>query len=602
MFANLTEETCIGTGDVLTHTGATAGHRPFSRGFDDGQPVAYVVKDSGGVITCSGVGTYDATANATTRNDTENDNGTITDKNPATNITLSAGTHTISCDISVAGIYRGVATLIQNADNTWPARPAGYVAVNWYGSSDPVINANLYPNDRWLVAGAASEGYDIILLVGQSNMVGWYGPIDVLLDATNDKVFQYPKTDGVIALAADPLDHWNEVADTIGLGLSFGKDLLHNTLPTRNVLLIPAASGATGFTSGEWVDGGAEHEYAISAANAAIALETGNKLVGVLWHQGESDAALTEAAYAAHLDTLISLFRTEITGATNIPFIVGQVPSWSTFYGAGVDAALLATPARVANTAVVLTSDLTHGGDSLHFNATSLRTLGERYSWELKRLTVPESLAVGHWVFGLDNESMTDLVAGDTLTQNNVASIPVHSEGFLALPTGTLIGLNSSIAETDSQTVIAVVRASDISTGGIFAGTFAAGNGAGIYHNAADVAYTRNPASPTTFATLDADTWVFVAITTNNNGADYTAAAFVGNSATPVYHSQTLASVVLSASSISIGASYYDSAIFRAAMDCAELIVINSALSQAGLQEVYDRSVTRLASRGVALI
>jgi len=109
MFANSTEETCTGTGDVITHTGATAGHRPFSRGFADGAQVAYVVKDSGGVITCSGIGIWDATAKTTTRNDTENDNGTVTNKNPTTeyaggpNITLSAGTHTISCDVTSCG-------------------------------------------------------------------------------------------------------------------------------------------------------------------------------------------------------------------------------------------------------------------------------------------------------------------------------------------------------------------------------------------------------------------------------------------------------------------------------------------------------------------
>ena len=99
MFANLTEETCTGTGNVLTLLGATAGNRPYSRGFDDGALASYVVKDSAGVITASGIGTYATAANTITRNDSENDNGTITDKNPATNIALSAGTHTITCDV-----------------------------------------------------------------------------------------------------------------------------------------------------------------------------------------------------------------------------------------------------------------------------------------------------------------------------------------------------------------------------------------------------------------------------------------------------------------------------------------------------------------------
>ena len=100
---------------MLTHTGETAGHRPFSRGFEDGALVAYVVKDSGGVITCSGLGTWDATAKTTTRNDTENDNGTVTDKNPATNITLSAGTHTIGCDLTAGRLPENKDSTVFNA-------------------------------------------------------------------------------------------------------------------------------------------------------------------------------------------------------------------------------------------------------------------------------------------------------------------------------------------------------------------------------------------------------------------------------------------------------------------------------------------------------
>lgn len=99
MFANFTQETCTGTGDTLTLTGNTAGNRPFSRGFSDGDLVGYALHDSGGVITCSGVGTYNGAGNTITRNDTENDNGAVTDKNPSTNIALSAGTHTIGCDV-----------------------------------------------------------------------------------------------------------------------------------------------------------------------------------------------------------------------------------------------------------------------------------------------------------------------------------------------------------------------------------------------------------------------------------------------------------------------------------------------------------------------
>jgi len=100
MFANFTTETCTGTGLTLTLAGATTGQIPFSASYVDGDLVSYVVEDSGGVIKVAGIGTYNSTGNTITRNDTWNYNGTVVDKNPATNITLSGGTHTVRCDVS----------------------------------------------------------------------------------------------------------------------------------------------------------------------------------------------------------------------------------------------------------------------------------------------------------------------------------------------------------------------------------------------------------------------------------------------------------------------------------------------------------------------
>lgn len=98
MFANFTEETCTGTGATLALAGITTGNIPFSETFADGDLVAYVLEDSGGIIKIAGVGTYVSATDDITRNDTWNWNGTAVDDNPATNITLSGGTHTIRCD------------------------------------------------------------------------------------------------------------------------------------------------------------------------------------------------------------------------------------------------------------------------------------------------------------------------------------------------------------------------------------------------------------------------------------------------------------------------------------------------------------------------
>lgn len=98
MFGNFLEETATGTGATLALAGATTGNIQFQEKFADGDLVAYVVDDSGGTIKVGGVGTYVSATDDITRNDTWSWNGTTSDDNPSTNITLSGGTHTVRCD------------------------------------------------------------------------------------------------------------------------------------------------------------------------------------------------------------------------------------------------------------------------------------------------------------------------------------------------------------------------------------------------------------------------------------------------------------------------------------------------------------------------
>lgn len=235
--------------------------------------------------------------------------------------------------------------------------------------------------DIGVLADSAPQSFDVILLIGQSNMVGRYGPIDYVLDAQNSRVFQYGSTRQTLEPAYNPLDHLDETSDTVGLGLSLAKHYADNYLESgRGVLLVPAADGGTGFSSGFWREGGTGYNNAIARANEAIALGENSRIVMMAWHQGETDRTKTESQYASDLDALISGLRSSISGASDCPFIVGEVSPSSTQYGAGVAAALANTPTRVTNTAYVQTSDLALGGDNLHFTAASSRTIGERYS------------------------------------------------------------------------------------------------------------------------------------------------------------------------------------------------------------------------------
>lgn len=103
MLANFTEETCTGTGTTLALAGATSGMIPFAQAFSDGDVVAYVVEDSGGVIKVAGVGLYNSGADSITRTDEWSydtaDTPDITE-NRTTNKTLSGGTHTVRCAVT----------------------------------------------------------------------------------------------------------------------------------------------------------------------------------------------------------------------------------------------------------------------------------------------------------------------------------------------------------------------------------------------------------------------------------------------------------------------------------------------------------------------
>jgi hypothetical protein len=231
------------------------------------------------------------------------------------------------------------------------------------------------------VIAADAAGYDVIVLAGQSNMVGRNGPIDGVLDATDPRILMYGFNAQAVALAQDPLDHQDEGANTIGMGLTFAKAHLATMPANRSVLLVPVAKGGTAFNTGFWRAGGGGDAPAIARTNAAMAQGAGvNRLVAVLWHQGESDQAVTQAQYEADLDALIARWRAGMTGATAAtPFVCGGLLVGGTQTAAGVSAALLNTPIRVSHAGYAASTGLVSGGDNLHFSAASQRTLAARY-------------------------------------------------------------------------------------------------------------------------------------------------------------------------------------------------------------------------------
>ncbi len=220
-------------------------------------------------------------------------------------------------------------------------------------------------------AGTLRETH-VFALLGQSNMVG---------RADYDGLGDYPAgvqqwtQGGVLAPATSPLDHLNEYAGDMGMTISFVNDHVA-AHPQADVVLVPLAEGGTGFSGGQWLPpSGSLYIGAISSLNAMFAANPTFKLKGFLWHQGESDEAAA-ALYADRLDSFIDLMRANVTAATETtPFVTGGIISSG---GAEINTLLTQTVDRRAYSGFAPATGLTLF-DGLHFDAASLRTLGQRY-------------------------------------------------------------------------------------------------------------------------------------------------------------------------------------------------------------------------------
>lgn len=252
--------------------------------------------------------------------------------------------------------------------------------------------------------GAARGGYRgaaIFLLAGQSNMVGG----NIAFDGgagypSNTKQWgRYGADDGVLvdAVAGEPLQHWGideggsfPNNGKMGIANQFAIDFAART--GRQVIFVPAAKGNTGFANG-WSPTGTAlqtelYDDAISRVNACIAeVGASGRFEAVLWHQGEYEASARDpSAHEANLKALVDAFRANITGATpETPFVLGGLlPQFITNGGYSATQSMLAGFPEVRALTGFASSDGTTSGDSVHFDAASLRTMGGRYDVALK--------------------------------------------------------------------------------------------------------------------------------------------------------------------------------------------------------------------------
>lgn len=244
---------------------------------------------------------------------------------------------------------------------------------------------------------AADLGYDLVLLLGQSNMQGAGGAPLPLLDVAHPRVYSFARVGAnasAVVQAVDPLQHPNGNSNgSVGPGMPFARWQVDLLPGNRRILLVPAAYSGAGIVNGNdahrWDPsasfaaagiGNSLYESAIAQASAALAAAgPGSRITAAIWAGGEADINADPAAWQAAFEQIIDGLRSRLA-VPSLPFIVGgMVPEYAA--GGPIDLVQQATPTRKPFTAYVAgPTGYLYSGDGLgvHYTAAGARELGRR--------------------------------------------------------------------------------------------------------------------------------------------------------------------------------------------------------------------------------
>jgi hypothetical protein len=233
-----------------------------------------------------------------------------------------------------------------------------------------------------------NEKFDIIIQAGQSNAQGTsFGPTDAPYQP--DERVWYMNEDDTFSLAAERVNG-NEVQGNFAL--PFAREYLNagRLAEGRKLLILRAAIGGTGFLDNRWKLTDDLYLHMMEMIRTALALNPENRLVALLWHQGETDAIYnaTYDQHYGHLSTLLSTVR-DTFAAPDLPFVAGDfVRHWEEDNQERctpvVDAIRAVcrdlTPAAFVESDGLQSNDQALGtGDTIHFSRRAIYELGKRY-------------------------------------------------------------------------------------------------------------------------------------------------------------------------------------------------------------------------------
>lgn len=173
---------------------------------------------------------------------------------------------------------------------------------------------------------SSSDGYDVYLLIGQSNMAG-RGEMILPQDTLNvlEGVWLLGPEDTPVP-ATNPLNQYSTIRkgmqlQQIGPGNGFSESMYGYN--GRQILLVVNARG--GSRLNEWEEGTFFYNEAVRRGKAAMKY---GKLRGILWHQGCSDSTGGTDNYLQRLAAMVNALRRDLEVGNEIPFVAGELAYW----------------------------------------------------------------------------------------------------------------------------------------------------------------------------------------------------------------------------------------------------------------------------------
>ncbi|HFP4061065.1 TPA: sialate O-acetylesterase, partial [Escherichia coli] len=269
-----------------------------------------------------------------------------------------------------------------------PVAITPYTLMQAIAAEGDVTTPVVVPGDN--ISGTVAsepEYYYVIVLAGQSNGMA-YGeglPLPDSYDRPDPRIKQLarrstvtPGGDACVYNDVIPADHClHDVQDMsgvnhpkadlnkgqygcVGQGLHIAKKLLPYIPQNAGILLVPCCRGGSAFTTGDegtfsestgasadssrWGAGKPLYQDMLSRTKAALVKNPKNRLLAVVWMQGEADLASGSQQHNGLFTTMVQQFRTDLSSlaaqcvsgnAATVPWICGD----TTYYwkNAGTD-------------------------------------------------------------------------------------------------------------------------------------------------------------------------------------------------------------------------------------------------------------------------